>query len=212
MQTHSRIHSRWLVAAPVCLAVLLAGCAPRTDRESYRSGESGTARFVNGLAVPVYLAGCSHLDYQKLVGGKWVSQGPDIQCVWEGFAQPVAPGEVVVDPIVAREPGTWRLRYDVGVGCSERQPLRSEHCQAFGTLSSNEFEVTAALSASRCVVAGCSGELCVDESLGDIATICVWLPEYACLREARCGPFGPGGSCDWERTPKLEACLETAGG
>ena len=88
MQIHSRpIRSRWLVAAPICLALLLAGCSPRTDRESYRSGESGTSRFVNALAAPVYLAGCSHFYYEKLVGDEFdLRDVPFVQYFTEGYA------------------------------------------------------------------------------------------------------------------------------
>jgi eight-cysteine-cluster-containing protein len=128
--------------------------------------------------------------------------------VWEGIAQPVAPGESVTDPIFAREPGTWRLRYEVGVGCSDRKPLGSADCRRVFEVESNEFTVVG----GGCVVAGCSGELCIEKGRDDVVTPCVWLPQYECLEETRCGPFGPGGACGWERTPEFEACLEEVDG
>jgi len=186
--------------ALLCSALLAAACAPATDRETYQAGEVGTVTFRNATGIPVALAGCSHFDYEKRVGGAWLPQGPAAVCVWEGFAQPVPPGGVVREPIVAREPGTWRLRYAVGAGCSASAPLDAAHCRWLGEIASNEFEVLA----SDCVVSGCSGEICDEEPR---ATICLWRSEYACFRDARCGRFGAGGACAWQQTPELLACL-----
>lgn len=195
-------------ASFVAIALLLAACTPATDRDRYEVGESGTATLHNGLTSPLYLGGCNHFDYQKQIGDDWVSQGSDLACVWEGTAQPVAPGASVVDPIVAREPGTWRLRYPVGSGCSDAAPLASEHCALVTEITSNEFEVADA-KGDACVVTGCSSQICAAEHM---ATTCEWLPQYACYRDARCGRYGPGGSCGWEQTPELAACLESGGG
>ena len=195
----------WTIRGGACFALaILAACAPETDRDRYEVGESGVATFHNQLGVTLYLGGCGHFDYEKRIGDAWVSQGPDTVCVWAGFADPVPPGDVVVDPIRAREPGTWRLRYQIGAGCSESAPLGVVHCAVIDEIASNEFEV----SESECVVGGCSGQFCAEEPL---ASTCEWLPYYACFREARCGRFGPAGSCGWERTPELAACLAELG-
>lgn len=181
-------------------ALLLAVACAETDRESYPAGASGSVEFRNLTRASLYLAGCSHFDYEKQIGDKWVSQGPSVVCVWEGFAQKVASGASVMEPIEAREPGRWRLRYPVGVGCSSTAPLSEAHCRAVGSITSNEFEVLD----SGCVVSGCSGQVCADRPY---VTTCEWLPEYACYQKARCGRFGPGGTCGWEPTPELLACL-----
>jgi hypothetical protein len=127
--------------AMVIGTALLLACMPETDREHYAAGESGVATFENTTLATLYLGGCSHFDYEKQIGDAWVSQGPDVVCVWEGFAKSVLPGAVVTDPIQAREPGTWRLRYPVGIDCSVTTPLREEHCRAIGHVTSNPFEV-----------------------------------------------------------------------
>lgn len=194
----------WSRSSAWLLAALLAACAPETDRDRYTVGESGVATFRNEAPTTVFLRGCDHFDYEMRVGAEWVSQGPDAVCVWEGFADPVPPGGSATDPITAREPGTWRLRYEVGIGCSETAPLDQEHCAAVGRIASNEFEVLE----SGCVVSGCSGQICADEPWG---STCEWLPHYACFREARCGRFGPEGACAWEPTPELAACLAELG-
>jgi hypothetical protein len=190
--------------AMVIGTALLLACMPETDREHYAAGESGVATFENTTLATLYLGGCSHFDYEKQIGDAWVSQGPDVVCVWEGFAKSVLPGAVVTDPIQAREPGTWRLRYPVGIDCSVTTPLREEHCRAIGHVTSNPFEV----HECGCVVSGCSGQICAEEPM---ASTCEWLPQYACYRDARCGRFGPDGSCAWQPTPELAACLEEAG-
>lgn len=188
------------MATAICAALLLA-CTPETDRDRYLVGESGLVRFENTTRSTLYLGGCTHFDYEKQIDEEWVSQGPDVVCVWEGFAEPVPPGAVVRDPIQARAPGTWRLRYPVGIDCAMATPLSEEHCRAVGDVTSNPFEV----HESGCVVSGCSGQLCAEEPM---ASTCEWLPQYACYRAARCGRFGPEGACAWEPTPELAACLE----
>ncbi len=189
---------------PALLAVaLLVACGPVTDRDRYEVGETGVATFHNQLSTTLYLAGCNHFDYEKRVGAAWVSQGPDLACVWEGFAQPVATGETVRDAIRAREPGTWRLRYVVGSGCSADAPLAEPNCAVMREILSNEFEVEDA----SCVVTGCSGQICAEEH---VASTCEWLPHYACFRDAKCGRFGPDGACGFEPTPELAMCLESS--
>jgi hypothetical protein len=188
-----------------CIA--LAACAPETDRARYEVGESGLATFRNDMRATLWLGGCGHYDYEKRVGDEWVGKGRDLACVWEGLADPVAPGERVEDPIRAREPGVWRLRYPVGVGCSASQPLAEAHCAVVGEIVSNEFEVVG----SDCLQTGCSGQLCAEDH---VITTCEWLPHYACYGAAgvRCGRYGPGGSCAFEPTPELAACLEALSG
>lgn len=196
------------VALLLPLLAALAACAPETDRQRYEVGERGTVRFRNALgATTLWLGGCGHFDYEKQIGDAWVGQGRDVACVWEGFADPLAPGAAVEDEILAREPGVWRLRYAVGVGCSAGAPLSEGSCATVAELASNEFEVVE----GGCVQTGCSGQLCAD---AHVATTCEWLPHYACYAEpgVRCGGYGPGGSCAFEPTPELAACLDAASG
>ena len=196
----------WMIQAGVLLlAAFPFACAPETDRTRYEVSESGVATFHNQMRATLYLGGCGHFDYEQRTGDAWVSQGPDAPCLfWEGFAEAVPPGGVVTDPIHARAPGVWRLRYPVGFGCSKAAPLGDAHCAAVVEITSNEFEVLD----SGCVVGGCSGQICADEPL---ASTCEWRPHYACFRDAHCGRFGPAGSCGWEQTSELAACLDRLG-
>jgi len=61
-----------------------------------------------------------------------------------------------------------------------------------------------------CVRAGCSGELCVDgETAGQVASPCIYKPEFACYATATCGRTGDG-TCGWLVTADLRACLDEA--
>lgn len=61
---------------------------------------------------------------------------------------------------------------------------------------------------TSCYRGGCSGQLCGDESIKDIATTCEWREEYACYAE----PIGicerqSTGQCGWTQTEELKSCL-----
>ncbi|MBI2040147.1 hypothetical protein HYT18_03670 [Candidatus Microgenomates bacterium] len=58
-----------------------------------------------------------------------------------------------------------------------------------------------------CFVAGCSGQLCVEEAEKDIITTCEFREEYACYKEAKC-ERQPDGKCGWTKSVELISCLE----
>ncbi|WP_437820044.1 hypothetical protein [Sorangium sp. So ce1078] len=60
----------------------------------------------------------------------------------------------------------------------------------------------------RCVVTGCSGQVCASEH---VATTCEWREEYACYGEHGICERDASGQCGWRDTPELEACLEGGG-
>ncbi len=60
----------------------------------------------------------------------------------------------------------------------------------------------------KCLVSGCSGEICASKPM---ASICVWQPWYACYKLAECGAFGPDGACGWSQNPKFIACMKEFG-
>lgn len=66
---------------------------------------------------------------------------------------------------------------------------------------------TTPIVAGGCATAGCSNELCVEESeAANIVTTCVYRAEYACYRSARC-ERQQTGRCGWTQTAALRACL-----
>lgn len=57
----------------------------------------------------------------------------------------------------------------------------------------------------RCVVGGCSGQVCGEEGFGLITT-CEYRSQYACYQTARCERQA-SGQCGWTQTSELQACL-----
>lgn len=60
---------------------------------------------------------------------------------------------------------------------------------------------------TNCKVGGCNGEICADETLGDISSICLYQEKYACYKDAKC-ERQPNGSCGWTQNSELMACLD----
>ena len=60
----------------------------------------------------------------------------------------------------------------------------------------------------KCVVAGCSGQLCLTENQADKfgVTTCEFREEYACYRLTKCEKQ-KDGSCGWKNNPEFESCL-----
>ena len=54
-----------------------------------------------------------------------------------------------------------------------------------------------------CIVGGCNGEVCSDKQ---VASPCVYKPEFECYKNATCERQG-NGSCGWTSTPELISCL-----
>lgn len=69
-----------------------------------------------------------------------------------------------------------------------------------------ECRSSARPSPASCVIAGCSGELCISAGQEPFATTCEWKDEYACFRSAKC-EIQPDGNCGWTMTLELNACL-----
>jgi hypothetical protein len=59
---------------------------------------------------------------------------------------------------------------------------------------------------AACVVGGCSGQLCTDATEGPAVSNCMYSPEYACYKTAKCERQATG-QCGWTETPALAACL-----
>jgi eight-cysteine-cluster-containing protein len=62
-------------------------------------------------------------------------------------------------------------------------------------------------AASGCRIGGCNGEICADESLGEISSICVYLEKYQCYKNATC-ERQKNGKCGWTQTEELKNCLD----
>lgn len=122
-------------------ALLASGCS-RTDRSFYAEGDAGTATLYNPFArMALWLGGCSPFTQQRWDGDRWVDEGGEIVCFWEGFAMPLEPRSERVDPFTARTAGSWRLSYDIGYQCQADAPLAEESCAWLFESVSEPFEV-----------------------------------------------------------------------
>jgi hypothetical protein len=168
---------------------LLSACSVETDRQIYVSGDEGMARFSNHLTQAVYLGGCFPFVFEKLEGSRWDSRGAPVMCVWEGLAQPVAPGERVDTAFNAPgEPGTWRLSYPVGLQCDPSQPLGDSHCAFTSSVPGAPFAVLGEcqLPEGCGPLLGMPNWLCPDGSMGGPTDRCLESPDGAfCFWEIR---------------------------
>ena len=58
-----------------------------------------------------------------------------------------------------------------------------------------------------CIVDGCSGQLCRDESSEGMTTTCEYLAEYACFKYSKCERQGDG-KCGWTQTQEFTTCVK----
>jgi Immunoglobulin-like domain of bacterial spore germination. len=58
-------------------------------------------------------------------------------------------------------------------------------------------------STAACRPTGCSGQICSD---ADVITDCIYLPEYACYKNAKCEKQS-NGKCGWTQTSELTSCI-----
>lgn len=59
---------------------------------------------------------------------------------------------------------------------------------------------------SKCIVGGCSGQLCVPEGQ-DAITNCLWLEKYSCYRVYGQCVKQESGKCAWKQSQELQDCL-----
>ena len=208
--------SRWLLLPlTVALAAACSLACARTDANRYGTDDSGISIFKNtNRQKTIWLQGCNVFVQQEKVGEVWVDRGGDLNCFWEGFAQPVPPRGMRSDPFTARTPGQWRLAYDVGFGCSATEPFSSENCALTSRIFSNVFDVIDPLGDQALCTA--SGGAWDPLSCGHYS--CGYFPECdAIIPGCDCGPggnFEPGVGCvDDPTCPDVEQMLcEDTGG
>lgn len=82
-----------------------------------------------------------------------------------------------------------------------RQVLERERAKLSFPLSPTSSPI-----ADKCIVTGCSGQVCADR---EVITTCEWREEYACYRTAKC-ERQPDGQCGWTSTEELKTCLAKA--
>jgi len=60
-------------------------------------------------------------------------------------------------------------------------------------------------SGKKCVITGCSNEICADSS-AQLVSSCIWSNKNACYKGAEC-KVQSNGECGWTKTAQLTQCL-----
>jgi hypothetical protein len=81
-------------------------------------------------------------------------------------------------------------------------------CDAAGVCATTPVCVPPSEAAPPCFIAGCSRELCT--SSPDVASDCVYRPEYACYESVGECMIQADGACGWSPTPELIECLASS--
>jgi hypothetical protein len=67
--------------------------------------------------------------------------------------------------------------------------------------------LTVTPTTSKCKISGCNAEICADESLGDIASICLYNERFSCYKNAKCERQNDG-ECAWTEDNEFKSCIE----
>lgn len=73
--------------------------------------------------------------------------------------------------------------------------------------SMSEHPAAAHTQTNSCTVGGCSGQLCLEASQGDMVSTCEFRAEYACYKTHGECTRQPDGRCGWTPVPALKRCL-----
>lgn len=60
---------------------------------------------------------------------------------------------------------------------------------------------------TNCKISGCNGEICADENLGEISSICLYQEKYECFQKTTCERQADG-KCGWTKNQEYMACLD----
>lgn len=115
------------------------------DRSQAGPTELVNGTVLNGKSERIWHGGCGMLSREERVEDKWIDRGQEVMCGWEGYAQPIDPGQTRDEQMRFSRPGTWRLALTYGVGCDPKQPLSEQHCKALFRAHSAPIVVSATL-------------------------------------------------------------------
>lgn len=103
----------------------------------YGPGETLFPIWYNFTAEPVFLGGCDTFAIEQKDGDSWKSLGSTIDCVWEGTAREIAPGQAwraedfrAPDDMGSGAMNAYRLSGNYYTGCLSDKPLSQSQCTA----------------------------------------------------------------------------------
>jgi hypothetical protein len=93
-------------------------------------------------------------------------------------------------------------------GCAAQAPVPMKPPVDIAPAAPSQAGGMDEVDSGGCVTGGCSGQLCVDASQGDVVSTCEWTEAYGCYQKAGVCARLASGKCGWVPTPELNACLE----
>jgi len=124
--------------------LLMMGCISQptvsvsTDKDKYEPDQPITVIIHNRGHDLIFFGGCNDFTVEKWEG-EWKVEIQKI-CIWEGFPEKLSPGGKKSYEMRIEKEGTYRIRFEYGIGCVEGKPLSQASCSLFKTIYS-EFEV-----------------------------------------------------------------------
>lgn len=86
-------------------------------------------------------------------------------------------------------------------------PNESDTVAIYGQILATFKFTNQMIPAKSCKVGGCNGELCLEENAEELSTICLYKPEYECLKTTAC-EVQENSQCGWTKTEELGKCLD----
>ncbi len=115
------------------------------NHSSYYVNQVGRVTLTNTKLEKIYLPGCEEFHVERLEKAGWKDLGPNKVCFWEGLVRPLAPKQSRTDEFALQQAGMYRLKYLVGFGCEEHEPMSQADCRDFQVVYTKVFRVLAGL-------------------------------------------------------------------
>lgn len=92
-------------------------------------------------------------------------------------------------------------------GCTKMKcPAVTGTCQNNTCVKPTTTPTPTPYTQAGCVRTGCSGEICAATATGGVNSTCIYKPQFACYKQARCEKQ-ISGQCGWTQTTELQSCL-----
>lgn len=151
----------------------------------------------------------SVIYYEKTISGKkaiYITTKEEIT----PFDNPYTQGSQLFQGIVINsERGRWLSIFIYKFDKEYKPLIPSEKEVDILNQILSTFKFLTPISEDGCIVGGCNGELCTDESEGPATSICLYREEFACYKTATC-ERQEGGKCGWTQSAELKTCLQKA--
>lgn len=217
-----------LIVVLIVLAGIVAYAAPfvfekTVDLEIIPPVGTTTSRVVNDKPTtppetPDKIVATLKLNEKRTIGGTTIEVSKvledsrcakDVQCVWAGQVRiEVKLNTPSGNSTTTLMPGKFVTTETLKITLEDVTPYpistrRTEDSEYRFRLLIEKHD-PGNVSAGKCFVGGCSGQICSGEE--GMASTCEYRESYACYQTARC-ERQTSGECGWTQTPELKTCL-----